>query len=102
MEVAAGAVEVAAGAAGAFAASDCLEYVHIDARGGNAGEEGKFLVRITGITNNSTTLAELMTRLSKGKEPAVNVTLEMSRREPYLDGQVMRFQITCERGTKKG
>ena len=32
----------------------------------------------------------------------MNVVLENSHREAYLDGQVMRFQITCQRPLSKG
>ena len=43
-----------------------------------------------------------MTRLGKNSTPAMNVVLETSRREAYLDGQVMRFQIVCEKPENKG
>ncbi len=90
----------------AFSSNDCLEYIHIDARGkggdGAAPRDGnQFVVRLTGITNSSTGLAELMTRLNTQTQPRVDAVLENSRRETYLDGQVMRFQITCARPAEK-
>ena len=81
-----------------FSTNDCLEYIHIDALGTSTEpghEPNQFVVRLTGITNNSTTLAELMKRLNAKSQPKVDVVLENSRRETYVDGQVMRFQITC-------
>jgi hypothetical protein len=54
------------------------------------------VVHITGITENSRTLADLMTRLGKNTQPEVSVVLQSSKREPLMDGQVMHFEITCE------
>jgi len=87
-----------------FSESDSLEYIQVDARGTTkhgASDGSTYVVRLTGITANSTTLADLMTRLSKQQTPAVSVQLEMSRRETFLDGQVMRFQIVCEKPENK-
>lgn len=88
-----------------FSENDALEYIHVDARGTskpNATEGQTYIVRLNGITTNSSTLAELMTRLSKQTVPPMNVQLEMSRRENMLDGQVMKFQIICEKPDNKG
>jgi hypothetical protein len=95
-----------------FASTDCLEYISVDARGkppepvkdkeGNLVKdtqpvEDRYAVRITGITANNATLSDLVTRLSRQSTPPMNVVLESSRRENLLDGQVMRFQILCEK-----
>jgi len=92
-----------------FSQKDCLEYVNIDARADDNGNptrtepgEGRYIVRITGITENSTSLADLMTRLGKNANPPVNVVLQSSRREQVLDGQVMRFEIVCQQPDSKG
>jgi len=105
-----------------FSENDAVEFIHIDAKNvtktdaangaaapatpnantDNRPEGQRFLVHITGITHNSTTLAQLMSRLSKSSDIRLNVILESSHRENYLDGQVMRFQITCERALPNG
>ncbi len=86
-----------------FSAKDCLDYISIDARaqknGGpaeSASADGRYVVHITGMTENSRTLADLMTRLGKTTDPPVNVVLQSSKRESLMDGQVMHFEITCE------
>ncbi len=86
-----------------FSAKDCLDYISIDARAqknavasGSESSDGHYIVHITGITENSRTLADLMTRLGKNTEPPVNVVLQASKREALMDGQVMHFEITCE------
>lgn len=43
-----------------------------------------------------------MTRLGQHTNPPINVVLEASHREPLLDGQVMRFQIVCEKTDSNG
>jgi hypothetical protein len=97
-----------------FAATDCLENISIDARGKSLpvaaaapGPDGKpvaaepaeerYAVRLTGITANNATLSDLVTRLSRQTSPAMNVVLESSKRENMFDGQVMRFEILCEK-----
>ena len=92
-----------------FSAKDCLDYISIDARAqksgtpaGGDGSEGRYVVHIVGITENSRTLADLMTRLGKNTEPPINVVLQSSKRESLLDGQVMHFEITCEQPETKG
>ncbi len=92
-----------------FSTQDCLEYVSIDARiqdknapPNKPAPDPKYVVRITGITENSGTLAELMTRLGHQSGPPISVVLESSHREALLDGQVMRFQIICEKADPKG
>lgn len=98
-----------------FASTDCLEYIAIDARGKKgevvkdkgkekaaSGREEHYMVRITGITTNSATLSDLVTRLSRQTSPAMNVVLESSHREKLYDGQVMRFEISCEQPGGKG
>ncbi|HUO07365.1 MAG TPA: hypothetical protein VM008_03625 [Phycisphaerae bacterium] len=92
-----------------FSARDSLDYINIDARAqkndpsGNASDsDGHYIVHIVGITENSRTLADLMTRLGKSTQPPVNVVLQSSRRESYLDGQVMHFELTCEQPESKG
>jgi hypothetical protein len=95
-----------------FGPLDCLEDVSIEARAAKpAGDkpgvhQSPYLVHVTGITANSSTLAELMTRLSRrnlaGAQTSMNVVLEASHREKLLDGQVMRFQILCHETPEKG
>ena len=90
-----------------FSGKDCLEFVSIDARAQDAASADRpasdphYVVRITGITQSSGTLAELMTRLGQQTNPPINVVLESSHREPLLDGQVMRFQIVCDKPDPK-
>lgn len=105
-----------------FSGSDCLEYISIDARGKTladhttknekdasphtatpAADGGRYVVRISGITANNATLKDLVDRLSQRASPAMNVGLESSRRENMFDGQVMHFEIVCEKpGDLKG
>jgi hypothetical protein len=102
-----------------FASSDCLEYINIEAKakdGEKTNDNGKdknkdkdvalangnYVVHITGITSNSATLADLVNRLSHQTTPAMNVVLESSHRETLMDGQVMRFEILCEKQAQKG
>lgn len=86
-----------------FSEHDCLEQVHIDARGGNNGRaEGEYTVKLIGVTSDSSTLADLMKRLASQNQPTISVILETSKREAYLDGHVMRFQILCEKPGAKG
>jgi hypothetical protein len=92
-----------------FSAHDCLEYINIDARAEKdpahaAGASGKgfYVVHITGITESSASLADLMTRLGRNGSPPINVVLQSSKREPLLDGKVMRFEILCEQPENKG
>ena len=91
-----------------FSSNDCLEYIQIDARGISRPDQpdkdgsDAYCVRISGVTANSSTLAELMTRLTQRSNPPMNVVLQSSRRDTVLDGQVMRFQITCEKPDNKG
>lgn len=95
--------------ADSFSADDCLETVKIDAHGARpdgtppAGDaDDRYAVHLSGITTNSTTLAALMTRLTRQDSPAINVVLENSHRDKLLDGQVMRFQILCEKPSGQG
>lgn len=94
--------------AGSFSSDDCLETVKIEAHGAKpdgaaaAVADDAYAVHLSGITTNSTTLAALMTRLTQQNTPAINVVLENSRRDKVLDGQVMRFQIICEKPVAKG
>lgn len=53
--------------------------------------------QVRGITENATTMAELMTRLSRTTPATTNVVLETSRREDFIDSQVMRFHLLCQR-----
>lgn len=90
-----------------FSGTDALDYIEIDARGTTLPQEkqtgdGQFVVHINGITTNNTSLAELMSRLTRQSGPTMNVVLESSRRENHLDGQVMRFQIICEKADNPG
>jgi hypothetical protein len=103
-------LELLRGIADSFSTDDCLETVKIDAHGakpdsspgGAAASDDRYAVHLSGITTNSTTLAALMTRLTKQNNPPVNVVLENSHRDKLLDGQVMRFQIVCEKPAPKG
>jgi hypothetical protein len=90
-----------------FSGNDCLEYIHIDARPTPpATKDGtpatdvapNYIVRLTGATSNTQTLAELMTRLSTPAQMPVSVMLDKSFRDTLLDGQAVKFQITCEKG----
>jgi len=95
--------------AGGFAVFDSLEYIHINVRGprptdaaavaaaATDSDTSHFVVRMSGITTNTSSLADLMTRIGKARDPALQVKLESSKRENYLDGQVTRFQMTCEK-----
>lgn len=89
--------------ASSFSDFEAMEYIQIDARGSTAStgpgpaQDGDFVVRMTGITANSTTLAQLMKRIGAKAQPGVQVKLESSKREPYLDSTVMRFQLVCRR-----
>jgi len=58
--------------------------------------------QVMGITANSATMAELMSRLGQGSDAATNVSLLSSRRETFLDSQVMRFQLLCQRAAAAG
>jgi hypothetical protein len=97
-----------------FSGSDCLEYINIDARGKSVAQpaektdngkpappaatiEDRYVVRISGITANNATLKDLVDRLSERASPAMTVSLESSRRENMFDGQVMRFEIVCQK-----
>lgn len=96
--------------AGSFSTEDCLETVRIEAHGakpdtapsGAVSSDDAYAVHLNGITTNSSSLAALMTRLTQQNSPAINVVLENSHRDKVLDGQVMRFQILCERPAPKG
>jgi hypothetical protein len=93
-----------------FSSSDCLEYVSIEAHstapsrdGKDTGEE-KYQVRINGVTANDTTHADLLNRLTEigaKANPPIMITPESLKREKCLDGQVMRFQILCEKPKPK-
>jgi hypothetical protein len=90
-----------------FGTSDCLEYIHIDARtdpkskSSGKATKSSYAVQIIGITSNSTTLADLMTRLSRrNASTTMNVVLESSNRD--TDKQVMRFRLLCEQAPEKG
>lgn len=93
--------------ADSFSDQDCLETVKIDAHGvkadgGPATADDSYAVHLSGITASSASLADLMTRLTKKHTPAINVVLENSHRDKLLDGQVMRFQILCEKPGTSG
>ncbi|HVX83550.1 MAG TPA: hypothetical protein VH253_01910 [Phycisphaerae bacterium] len=96
--------------ADSFSADDCLETVKVEAHGAHADgtpaaagdSDDRYAVHLSGITTNSTTLAALMTRLTKQDNPPINVVLENSHRDKLLDGQVMRFQIMCEKPGSQG
>jgi hypothetical protein len=97
-----------------FSGADCLEYINIDARGKSlpvptpkTDKDGRpvatpqqpetYVVRISGVTANSATLKDLVDRLSQRASPAMTVSLESSHRENMFDGQVMRFEIVCQK-----
>ena len=89
-----------------FGPSDCLEYVTFDARQRSKDDrtvsKSPYKIRIVGVTANSTTLAELMTRLGQQSASTMNVVLQSSERQKMLDGQVMKFEISCEQAAEKG
>ena len=76
---------------------DCLEQVQIDARKSATGEKESYFVRLTGVTADPANLAGLMKRLGNEQDPKINVILENMKNEVFLDGQVIRFHILCER-----
>jgi hypothetical protein len=76
---------------------DCLEQVQIDARKSSSGEKDSYFVKLTGVTADPAGLAAYMKRLSEESKPPINVILESSKREQFLDGHVLRFHILCER-----
>ena len=100
--------------AAGFSELDCLEYIHVDARGTTKGTDAAalaaaatdsdtshYIVRLSGITSTPATLADLMTRMGQGNNPPMQVQLEASKREGFLDGQVIRFQMACEKPKDK-
>jgi hypothetical protein len=93
---------------GGFSGNDCLEYVSVNAHAiknpaeNKDGDANLYTVRIHGITKDSASLAELMTRLGQQSSPAMNVVLESSHRRSVVDGQVMSFEILCEKPSNKG
>jgi hypothetical protein len=93
-----------------FGNSDCLEYVSVEAHGARPNGNEKsvddkaYAVRINGITANDTSHADLLNRLTEigaKADPPIAITPESLKREKLLDGQVMRFQILCERPKTK-
>lgn len=82
---------------------DHLDYIHLSnsVESPEADKDKKILpgtvAKITGITDNSTTMGELMTRLGQQTPSHMGVVLESSRSEKLLDGHIMRFQLTCQR-----
>lgn len=84
---------------------DHLDYIHIhNSVESSEAEKDKdkaaapgTVAKITGITDNSTTMGELMTRLGQQNPSPMGVVLDSSRSETLLDGQIMRFQLTCQR-----
>lgn len=91
-----------------FSAHDCLEYINVEAhnprQGGKASDDKPYSVRISGITANDTTHADLLNRLTEigaKSDPPITITPESLKRENLLDGQVMRFQILCEKPKTK-
>ena len=107
----------------AFSDEDCLESVEIDgpnapnydtalpipgasaaARPGarRGPEQHPVVVLISGITTDAASLSRLMMRLGQQTEPQVAVTLEYSKREQFLDGSVMRFQLRCRSNAAAG
>jgi len=94
-----------------FSSSDCLEYVSIEAHATatskdakEANGEEKYSVRINGVTANDTSHADLLNRLTEigaKSNPPIVITPESLKREKCLDGQVMRFQILCEKPKPK-
>ena len=82
-------------------ANDRLEFIKIDlaplTKPPESNKEPPVLARISGITSNSGTLAELMTRLTKQSNQQVEFRLQHSQRTAFLDGQVMRFELVCSK-----
>lgn len=76
---------------------DCIEQVQIDARKSVKGDKDSYFVRITGVTADPKTYGSLMERLQREKSPKISVVPESSKREAYLDGDVLRFHILCEK-----
>ena len=76
---------------------DCLEQVTVDARKSAEGDKEGYYVRLTGVTADPAGLAAFMKRLGAESQPPINVILESSRREQFLDGYVLRFHILCDR-----
>jgi hypothetical protein len=76
---------------------NCFETLQIDARKSASGEKDSYFVRIVGVASDPKELAGLMDRLSKDSNPKINVILETTKREQFLDETVLRFHILCER-----
>jgi hypothetical protein len=89
----------------AFSENDSLEYISVQAHAPNRGnppepDDKKYSVHMTGITRNNGTHADLlnrMTELGAKADPPVVTTPESLHREPLLKGDVMRFQIVCDK-----
>src|SRR5579862_510027 len=98
-----------------FSEYDCLWYVHIEARGGGESKDpavlaataaesynSHYLIHLSGVTLSPTSQGDLMTRMGKQQDPAMQVQLESSKRESYLDGQVIHFILKAEKPGQKG
>jgi hypothetical protein len=93
-----------------FSSSDCLEFISVEAHNarptGNekSTDDKAYAVRISGVTANDTSHADLLNRLTEigaKSDPPIMITPESLKRENLMDGQVMRFQILCERPKTK-
>ncbi|MEI8196945.1 MAG: hypothetical protein WCI73_13680 [Phycisphaerae bacterium] len=87
-----------------FSEHDRLEFIRVSNDQANkdtaAHPSGNASAQVRGITENASTMAELMTRLSHTTTASTNVVLETSRRGDFVDSQVMRFQLLCLRAAQ--
>lgn len=93
--------------ANAKAENDRLETIRMDTGVGRTAPQtladGSLVIaRVSGITQNSATLAELMRRLSQSARKPVEIRLENSHSDTCYNGNVMRMQLVWARpGTPK-
>ena len=89
-----------------FSDNDCLEYVHIEAHPADKKpEDGRYTVRIRGITASDTSHSRLLERLTdigKKSQPPMVVPLGEKHLTNLFDGEVTSFDITCEQPLAKG
>ena len=85
-----------------FDTSDTLDSVSIETLGDKSSNRDAYVVNVHGITANSTTLAQLMTRITHRSSDTMNVVLQSTSREASLEMHPMRFHIRCENAAAKG
>jgi hypothetical protein len=84
-----------------FSDNEVLDYLAVQAHGRPGADKGneKFFARITGETVNDGTRADLVDRLTKAGQqgiPAMGVSAENTTVAKIMDGEAVRFQISCD------